>query len=125
MAFRCPDCRALSLDITGCLDFPGDASSDEISLQRIRCGSCGFAGVAVYEESRRGSMDSESWHHQGHRLVPGALDVVTAAIDGCPTPRDERCACGSHQMLGRLDPAGRWQGLDAMWVIDSFPMENR
>ena len=63
MAFVCPECHTSeSLRITRSLELPPDSRSDEITLQIIRCSSCRFAGVAVYEESRRGRLDDETRH---------------------------------------------------------------
>jgi hypothetical protein len=59
MSFVGPECHANSLAITQSIELPPDGRSDEISLQIVACQACGFAGTAVYEESRRGALDSE------------------------------------------------------------------
>ena len=55
MSFACPECLTKSLKITAKLELPPDSRSDEITVQVVACSRCGFAGVAVYEESRRGA----------------------------------------------------------------------
>jgi hypothetical protein len=49
---------------------PADDQWDEIAVQDLRCSSmgCGFRGIAVYEESRRGALDSECVVHTGYGM---------------------------------------------------------
>ncbi len=65
MSFICPCCSEPRLEITASKELGPDSSSDEQSLQIIACTSCGFSGMALYEESRRGSFGSEHVRHRG------------------------------------------------------------
>jgi len=113
MAFQCPACRSPgSLQITSSIELPPDSRSDEIALQVVACARCGFRAAAVYEESRRGSLDSEAVDHVGHRVTGEALRSLAARIDACPEPGNPGCGCASHRQLGRTDDAGRWRGLE-------------
>ncbi|MCJ7739686.1 MAG: hypothetical protein MUQ10_20635 [Anaerolineae bacterium] len=114
MSFRCPECSAQSLAITRSFELPADSRSDEITLQIVKCSSCGFAGIAVYEESRRGALDSESFSHTSYRVIAADLRRLKHMIGRCPRPRDSRCGCAAHQSLGRRDASGRWNGLQAV-----------
>jgi hypothetical protein len=109
--FRCPECSHSSLKIERRIELPPDSRSDEIALQIVTCSQCGFAGIAVYEESRRGALDSESVDHRAYRTTPADLKIIRQAIRACPKPRDNRCRCASHRRLGRKDASGRWSGL--------------
>ena len=56
MAFVCPDCAEKSLDIGLSIELPSDGTHDGTSLQLVECERCGFVGIAVYGESRRGPL---------------------------------------------------------------------
>jgi hypothetical protein len=111
MPFQCPECSHSSLSIVHRLELPPDSRSDEITLQIVTCYQCGFAGIAVYEESRRGALFSESVDHRAYRTTPADLKAIRQAIQRCPKPKDSRCRCASHQRLGHKDASGRWNGL--------------
>jgi len=66
MAFECPACGDPKLEIRFSLELPPQDDDDEITLQTLKCAGCGFYGVAVYRESRYGSLSPESWRHQGY-----------------------------------------------------------
>ncbi len=72
----CPDCQANPLKITQSLELPSDIRNDEITLQIVHCDECGFHGLAVYQESRRGALDSESWEHEGYRVSEEDFQTV-------------------------------------------------
>jgi hypothetical protein len=120
MPFLCAECGNPTLAITSAIELPADRRSDEIALQLVACARCGFRAVAVYEESRRGSFDSEAVDHAGYRVTAETLDSIAAQIAACPDPRKTACDCASHRRLGRADDSGRWCGLPetAGW----FPM---
>ncbi len=80
--FKCPECRHSTLKITHSLELGPDNRSDERAIQAIECANCNFKGIAIYEESRRGSLDSESWHHNGHKVPIEVFDEVKRAIKG-------------------------------------------
>jgi hypothetical protein len=91
------------LRITQRLEVGADRDSDEIALQCVVCAACGFRGVAVYEESRRGSLDSEVWDHTGYRVAPAAWDALAGQLAACPQPNTESCPCVAHQSLPVYD----------------------
>ena len=69
MSFRCPACKCAGTLVFGsCLDVLPDSRSDEITVQALSCLRCGFPAVAVYEESRRGSLENMSSDHLGFEL---------------------------------------------------------
>jgi hypothetical protein len=124
MSFRCPQCALPGvLEIRLSIQFQPDSRSDEIFLQVIACQRCGFQGLAVYEESRRGALESESWDHTGYRVGPGGLAAIVQAVESCPAPNNPACTCRAHRDLGGQDGTGRWQGIDDLVIIDSFQME--
>jgi hypothetical protein len=96
MAFECPACGDPKLEISFSLELPPQGDDDEITLQTLKCAGCGFHGVAVYRESRHGSLDSESWRHDGYPIEDEALERLYQALLLCPKPRDKRCPCPTH-----------------------------
>jgi len=122
MPFACPECGGPgSLRIISSIELQPDSRSDEIALQIVACARCGFRAAAVYEESRRGSLDSEAVDHRGYRVPEDALATLIAQIDACPEPTNRACGCESHRQLSRTDEFGRWTGLAE--PAGSFPME--
>jgi hypothetical protein len=112
MTFRCPSCSTpRALRITKKIELPPDSRSDEITLQIVKCRRCQFAALAVYEESRRGSLTGESVDHRGYYVNKSDLAWLTGKIGACPDPRNSRCRCLVHRELGRKDKSGRWAGL--------------
>lgn len=120
--FHCPNCRTKNLAITLTLELPSDSRSDEITVQIVVCGQCDFRGAAVYEESRRGELESESWEHVGFHLDERALTVLKEAIQDCPYPDDPDCTCPTHRDLGETDVNGRWMGLPGTDWKRRFPI---
>ena len=124
MPFLCPECSASkSLKITSKLELPSDSRSDEIALQIVKCSRCGFAGIAVYEESRRGALDSESFDHTGYHVSTKDLKSLEKMIKQCPKPTNQRCGCSVHRTLGRKNASGRWSGLDDILLEGAFTMK--
>ncbi len=123
MAFICPDCAAKTLAIILRLELPPDSRWDEITLQTLACARCGFAGVAVYQESRRGALESETVHHDGYRVETVDLRRLERAVKSCPTPGDRHCSCFAHRVFGRQDESGRWSGLDEVAREGPFSLE--
>ena len=76
MSFLCPECGGKTLVIEESLDLGADDTYDERALQVVSCGSCGFTGAALYEESRRGSLGSESVNHTGYSVPEDILAMV-------------------------------------------------
>ena len=123
MSFVCPECSTpKALKITSTLELPPDSRSDEITVQVVECSRCNFAGIAVYEESRRGALDSESFEHTSYRIAAGDLHALRRAIAACPTPNKLACNCHTHQILGGKDASGRWNGLADLHYHDTFMM---
>lgn len=122
--FVCPECRETeSLNIISAIDIECDSRSDEISLQVVKCSACRFRGIAVYEESRRGSLDSECVDHYGYKMDEEKIESLLALISRCPRPRDAYCACQTHKILNRRNEAGRWNALDDFKTSGYFTME--
>lgn len=123
MCFICPDClNSGSLEILESLQLPADERSDDITIQIIACENCRFRGLAIYEESRRGSWDEDTFEHSGYRLDAVKLEELIALIRRCPNPKDASCRCGTHQLLGLTDLFGRWKGLERFDLTKTFPM---
>jgi hypothetical protein len=109
MAFTCPEClTGGALSISTSITLPPDSRSDDILLQLVRCRHCGFFGAAIYQESRRGGFDSESWDHRGYRLETGELAELKRLIGSCPSKKNKGCACSAHVALGKQNEYGRW-----------------
>jgi hypothetical protein len=111
MPFSCPACGAASLEITAVIDLPPDSTWDEISLQLVACARCRFRGAAVYQESRRGSLDSEVVDHTGFGPPAETLGWLSTLIASCPDPRNPLCSCNAHLHLAQPDASGRWRGV--------------
>lgn len=124
MGFECPSCEdKRSLQIVARIELPPDVRSDEIALQILNCSSCDFQGVGVYEESRRGSLGSESYDHYGFTLPNAEFSALKAKVKRCPRPSNPRCSCKSHCELGRKDEGGRWIRPGFNEVLEIFPMK--
>jgi hypothetical protein len=108
MSFVCPECGTSSLEILRSLELPADDWWDEVTVQTVACSRCHFRGAAVYEESRRGALDSEAWNHRGFRPAPDALRTVEDGIRSCPAPRDPACECATHRAWAGRDVASGW-----------------
>jgi hypothetical protein len=122
MPFQCPACQG-TLRITASLELPPDSRSDEITLQIVKCGECGFEAIGIYEESRRGALGTESVDHRGFRIDAADLRALRRQIRSCPRPNDPHCDCAAHQALGRTDSSGRWAGVSGLKPGAWFPMK--
>lgn len=111
---NCPYCAQPSLEISAVLSLPGDSRSDEISFQLFLCRGCGRKAAGAYEESRRGSLDSECVDHYADQISESDWERAQELIKLCPTPREEECGCCAHRQLGRTNEMGRWLGLKAL-----------
>lgn len=123
MNFVCPDCRLASLEIKNSIALPADSRSDEIALQILVCSKCGLRAIAVYEESRRGSLESESWDHTGYHLNRADFDSLKSDLMNCPSPSRPDCLCVVHRRWGKKDANGRWRGLTDVPLFGAFMME--
>ena len=122
MAFICPVCGAGELRLVASLELPADSRSDEITVQAAECGACGLLAAAVYEESRRGRLDSEAWFHTGYLLGAEQARELLARIRSCPEPARSACTCPAHAELGATDETGRWLGLSRWGAGTAFPL---
>jgi hypothetical protein len=120
MPFLCPDCAAGSLEIVGALELPPDRWWDERALQALACARCGFRGLAVYEESRRGALDSEAVEHGGLRVGAETVVALLGGLAACPAPGNAACRCAAHERWGRAAPSGEWVGVAG--VAGGFPL---
>lgn len=125
MSFFCPQCRSsqFSLEIRRSLELPSDARSDEITLQLVSCTNCGFSGIALYEESRRGALDQDAFTHTGYQVEAKALHELVKTLGQCPHPLERNCQCRVHRKLGRQDPSGLWIGIKDLPLSTSFLMQ--
>lgn len=112
MSFICPQCSAKTLTITSRIELESDIRSDEVRLQIVECSTCDFNGVAVYEESRRGALDSDSYDHYGYKLSAASVQSLKHLINACPDTNNTSCSCLTHRTLNRADKNGRWNALD-------------
>jgi len=111
--FMCPECSTpKALKTISTIELPPDSRSDEITLQVVECSQCGFAGIAVYGESRRGAFGTESIDHRGYRVSAEDVKRVRKTIVRCPEPRNSRCKCPAHRELSRRNASARWNALD-------------
>jgi hypothetical protein len=123
MGLVCPECSApQGLQIRAKIELPPDSRSDEITLQVVECSRCDFAGIAAYEESRRGGLDSESFSHVGYRVSSEAVGELRRMIRQCPQPGNARCECAAHAKLGSKDRDGRWSGLSELSSEGEFEL---
>ena len=108
MSFECPSCLNTTLKISGRLEIPPDSAWDEITLQIVKCRSCDLQGIAVYQESRRGSLDDEIIHHTGYHIPLDELKELKTNLKKCPDPGNTRCNCTIHQKYNQRTTGGRW-----------------
>ena len=125
MALVCPQCHDGTLTVLASLELPSDSRSDEIRLQVVRCTSCGFEGLAVYEESGRGALGSESVDHRAYWFGPEVADAVRRKLAQCPNPTNRRCGCAVHRAFGERDARGRWIGLQRYDLGPRMPIGYR
>jgi hypothetical protein len=112
MGFICPKCCGISLEITSTIELPPDSRSDEITVQILKCTKCGFAGLGVYEETRRGGLGSESYYHRGYYVDDFTLSSLEKKISHCPEPKKHSCQCIIHKSFGCTNEFGRWNWLE-------------
>ena len=58
----CPLCQG-GLEVDVSVEVGSTDLFDEVTVQYVYCAQCGTEAPAVYEESRRGSLQDESVHH--------------------------------------------------------------
>ncbi|MFO7947350.1 MAG: hypothetical protein R6V19_11100 [Armatimonadota bacterium] len=102
MPLQCPKCKGLWLQVEKSMELGSDERSDEVALQIVHCSVCGFKAVAIYEESRRGTLDDESVHHTAYPADDEALGQVMDIITSCRNPQDASCRCRGHQQARQM-----------------------
>ncbi len=80
----CPDCGAATLEIVEKIELGADERSDEHDLQLLKCSSCGMNAIGEYEESRRGPLDEDRFHHTGFRIDAKAMQTLRRAVSEEP-----------------------------------------
>lgn len=123
MKFVCPRCSGVSMKISLSIELPPDSHSDEIAVQILKCLKCGFAGLGVYEESRRGRLDSESVGHRGYYVDDVTLASIEKMIIECPTPKKFGCHREVHRLLGRTNEVGRLDLLKEISNKERFKLQ--
>ncbi|UCD27002.1 MAG: hypothetical protein JSV75_02465 [Candidatus Bathyarchaeota archaeon] len=111
------------MKITSSIELPPDSRSDEITVQILKCSKCGFAGLGVYEETRRGKLDSESFHHRGYYMDDSTLASIQKMIGQCPKPKKSGCRCRIHRSLGRVNEFGEWNWLEKTPHKETFRLQ--
>jgi hypothetical protein len=123
MPFECPRCNDLqSMEIVTSIQLPKGRCMNEITLQIVECGLCKFSGLAVYEEGRRGAVDTRAWRHTGYQLEISELRIIKKVIMACPNRMNPSCECPAHLIFGACDAHGEWLGLENIDPRGRFPM---
>lgn len=79
--FLCPKCQQNKLFIESACDIEPDEYSDEARLQTIKCDSCDFVGIAIYQESHRGSTGENNFTHRGYFVAPDIFEITKNDIN--------------------------------------------
>ena len=102
MEFKCPACEKNSLQGEMGMELPPSGDSDEVGVATVKCENCGFRGIAVYEESRRGSLAGLTRSFL-YELSEKDLQFIESGIRVCPDRGNKRCQCETHLAWARLD----------------------
>ena len=81
MSLLCACCDCYTLKIKYAVEIYPDQNYDECSVQVVKCSNCQFEGIAIYEESRRGSLDSESFSHLAYKVPASKIELFYFLID--------------------------------------------
>ena len=96
----CPQCTQSELEPSTSLELYPEAF-DEITLIPLNCPKGDFYAVRIYEESRRGRLDSESVNVNNYSLSQKNFAELQQTISQCPDPKNIHCKCESHLELNR------------------------
>lgn len=66
--FTCPQCQQNQLTIELATDIEPDEYNDEARLQTTVCKNCDYQGIAIYQESHRGTLDDNNFSHTGYNV---------------------------------------------------------
>jgi hypothetical protein len=119
MTIQCPTCKPVAMHLVRSMELPPDSRSDEVTLSLYECGRCGCRAATVYEESRRGAMDDDSYHVDGFLLAEADYDLLRRIVGRCPAPSARQCTCPAHAILSRTGASGAWDGLRANGIVPS------
>ncbi len=98
--FECPGCKGKdTLQIIAALELAPGPASDERTVQLASCRQCSFFALALYEESHRGSLESESVSHNGYPIAEGKFKALMELMKACPDPFARHCGCQAHVSL--------------------------
>lgn len=86
MGFVCPRCERATLEIVEAVELGPGPDDDERTIQTIRCSGCQLTGAAEYRESRRGSLDSDCYTHDGCVLDAAGEDALRLWFASSPRP---------------------------------------
>lgn len=81
MSLLCSCCKNYTLKVKSSVELYPDKDYDESSIQIVKCSSCQFEGIAIYQESRRGSLDSESISHIAYKVPESKLKYFHFLVD--------------------------------------------
>jgi hypothetical protein len=113
--FCCPSCQEKKLEIGATVELQPGSRWDEEALQLISCENCQSTGLAIYRESRRGAIDSETVEHEGAFLPLPELLQIRATLLLCPNPSKAKCGCAAHKELRNV--------ADALLLRPLFPLK--
>ena len=122
MTFLCPRCQSRLMRIESSIELLPDSRSDEITVQILKCPKCGFTGLGIYEETRRGRLDTELIHHRGYCLNDSTMVSIEKLIKQCPKPRNPNCKCKTHNSFYSVDEFGRWNWLKKIPLKEEFKL---
>ena len=115
-AIVCPDCAAESrFNFIATMELGPGEFSDETAFQLLECAQCALKIAAVYEESRRGRLRSETVSHKGYRTEPHEWLNLKTLVSQCSSPNNKSCLCPAHAHLRRE--------LTALRKKQSFPIQ--
>lgn len=123
MPFKCPKCLGASMKITSSIELPPDSRSDEITVQTIKCTKCGFTGLEIYEETRRGSLNEDCIHNYGIYIDNLTYESMKKTFRQCPKPKESDCQCKTHHSLNQVNEFGRWNWLERFSQKKSFELQ--
>lgn len=109
---------------TSRLELQNDSMIDEASMQTLKCANCGTFAFSAYEESRRGSLDSEYSDAWAFTVSQEDYQKILNLNLKCPNPDKFDCDCSAHKLLGEPDSSGRWKKLSQFKAEKSFKLES-
>lgn len=93
-------------------------------MQTLKCDNCDTYAFSAYEESRRGSLDSECSDSWAFTVTQEDYEKVLNLNLLCPNPEQFDCDCTAHKLLGEADETGRWKKLSQFTALQDFKLES-